>query len=352
MADKREQTMIHGFTKRILGAGVCSALIATPVLAEKAGQLVDINGMDAGGAENALMSRGFTFISSHNSSGGYTNSYWWDKGTDDCVAVEAYNNRIMSITDASDQDCGHHKGGDAAAAAGVVAGAAILGALLGGKSHHKEGRNYDREQTRQFDRGYTDGLHHAQYHNYDRSDAYAHGYEKGADERNANLKYHHRRGGYSQVAQYRDLIGARAAGGMSDLESRGFRQVDNFTSGNTRYSIQWRAPSRQCLQVIVANGRLENITDIQTHPKCGGDGSGSSAGSAQAVQYNDVVGRSGSRARDMLGNRGFKRVARFGDNNTRYSIMWRSQSRQCLQLMVVDGRAADVSDIGQHPGCR
>jgi hypothetical protein len=184
------------------------------------------------------------------------------------VDVESANGQVMTVSDAKDSDCGHTSGGDAAAA-GAVAGLAILGAVLASKSHHREGTNYDQQQTAEFDRGYQDGLYNAAYHNYSRSDAYSNGYEKGVEERNANLSSrHHGRGGYAQVAQYSDLIGSRAAGGMDELANRGFTQVDNFATGNTRYSIQWRKQSRQCLQVIVANGRLENITDIQTHPNC------------------------------------------------------------------------------------
>ncbi len=240
---------------KLIALAATTALAATPVLAEKANQLVDINGMDAGRAESALMSRGFAFISSHNSAGGYTNSYWWDGGTDDCVMVEAYNNRIMTISDAADQDCGHHKGSNAAAAVGVVAGAAILGALLGGKSHHKEGRDYDRAQTREFDRGYTDGLHNASYHNYDRSDAYSHGYEKGVDERQGNLRHHQRRGGYAhncpsdlrgnECEYYKDgyKAGARdGSQGMSMMYERHEGYDSRFEPYFARgYAAGWRA---------------------------------------------------------------------------------------------------------------
>ena len=200
---------------------------------------------------------------------GYVYSYWWDEGDDDCVQVEVYDGRVETIQDASDPDCGHHEG-NAGAAVGVVAGAAILGALLSHKSnHHEDGRHSaDAAAEQSYERGYTDGLHNASYHNYERSDAYASGYTAGVDERNANLSHHVGRGGYAQAASFSDLAGARAAGGMEELTRRGFRQVDNFTSGDARYSIQYRPESRQCIQVITANGRLENITDIGRHPKC------------------------------------------------------------------------------------
>lgn len=254
----------------MVAGSALTALAATPVLAEKANQLVDINGTYGRDAEMALRDRGFSHVSTHKNTRGYVYSYWWDEGDDDCVQVEVYDGRVMTINDATDQDCGHHKGGNAAAAVGVVAGAAILGALLGHKSHHKEGRDYDESKTREFERGYQDGLHNAAYHNYNRDDAYAHGYEAGVDERRANLRHHKGRGGYNATAAFSDLQGARAAGGMSELERRGFRQVDNFTSGNTRYSIQWRGASRQCLQVTIADGRFYDIRDIGQHPNCRG----------------------------------------------------------------------------------
>ncbi len=251
---------------KVLAGTISAALMATPALAEKANQLVDINGMDAWGGEQALKARGFKSVSSHKNSRGYVNSYWWDKRDDNCVRVEVYNDTVESIVDAKDRDCGH--GGNTAAAAGAVAGLALLGAVLASKSHHQGDKNYDQQNEAEFDRGYKDGLYNASYHNSSRSDAYAHGYEVGVDERNANLSHHHNRGGYAQVAEYKDLQGARAAGAMDELGRRGFTQVDNFTSGNARYSIQWRKSSHQCLQAIIADGHIEDIRDIHQHPNC------------------------------------------------------------------------------------
>ncbi len=258
-----------GHRSKFIAASAMIALVSTPVLAEKASQLVDINGVGGRDAEYQLRERGFAHVSTDKNSMGYAYSYWWDEADDDCVRVEVYNGRVASIVDASDQDCGHHKG-NAGAAVAAVAGAAILGALLSHKSHHHEDNNHydDREAERQYDRGYTDGLHNAAYHNYDRSDAYSNGYSAGVSQRNANLSHHHGYGGYASAAKFRDLTDARAAGGMTQLERRGFRQVDNFTSGNTRYSIQWRPQSRQCVQVTIADGRFYDLRDIGNHPKC------------------------------------------------------------------------------------
>ena len=254
----------------IIASAIVASMSSTPVLAEKARELSYINGALGRDAEGQLRDRGFTHVSTHKSGSGYVNSYWWDSADDDCVTVEVYDGRVMTINDASDQDCGHHQGSDAAAAVGVVAGAALLGALFSHKSHHHDDNQHysDRDAETQYERGYQDGLHNASYHNYDRSDGYSSGYSAGVDQRNANLSHHHGRGGYDRSAPFNDLKDARAAGGMSELESRGFRQVNNFTSGNTRYSIQWRPQSRQCVQVTIADGRFYDLRDIGQHPRC------------------------------------------------------------------------------------
>lgn len=265
--------MISSGLNRGMVSLACLAMAATPALAEKASQLVSLNGMTADRAESTLASRGFTFADSNTNSMGYTYSYWWHSGSKNCVSIEAYKGTIETVNDAAASDCHQKEGngnGTAAAAVGVVAGAAILGALLSHKSHHHEDNKHlsDAQAEQQYERGYTDGLHNASYHNHDRNDAYSSGYTAGVDERNANLSHHSNRGGYVSYAQIDDLNGARAAGGMDELERRGFRQVDNFTSGNTRYSIQYRPESRQCVQVTIADGKFYALNDIQTHAKC------------------------------------------------------------------------------------
>lgn len=341
--------MKYRFGLAVAGASV--GLLATPLLAEKAAQLVDVNGMFAADAESELQSRGFKHISTDKNSMGYVYSYWWDGGTDDCVRVEVYGGKVESIVDASDQDCGHNKGSDAAKALGVTAGAALLGGLLSHKSHHHDDGKHgsDDDDEKLFDRGYNDGLHNASYHNPKRSTAYSNGYTAGVNQRQANLDHHHRRGGYSQAADYKDLKGARAAGAMSDLENRGFTQVDNFTSGNTRYSIQWRAQSNQCLQVTIADGRIYDIADIRTHPKC----RSSASDGGDTAWFTRLVGANGGGAEVQMGNNGFRKVDTFRSGRNGSGTVWYNRSsRQCFQLITVNGRVDSATDIQTHPRCR
>ena len=254
----------------LLATAISVAVTASPALAEKASQLTSINGLAAGAAENALQSRGFQYINSNSNSMGYTYSYWWDDADKHCVQIEVYNGMVQTINDASSKDCHHSGGGNAAAAVGVVAGAAILGALLSHKSHHHEDNTHynSTEDEAHFERGYTDGVHNAAYHNYDRSNAYSNGYTSGVNQRTANLGHHHGRGGYSAVAQYQDLKGARAAVADSTLSQRGFQNVDGFKSGTTAYTVWNKPDTRQCVQMTVADGRVYDIRDIGQHPKC------------------------------------------------------------------------------------
>jgi len=63
--------------------------------------------------------------------------------------------------------------------------------------------------------------------------------------------------------------GAKAAGVETDLQSRGFRNVDGFGSGsNGRGTVWWNSRTRQCLQMITVDGRADSITDIQTSDNC------------------------------------------------------------------------------------
>lgn len=215
-------------------------LAATPALATKARSLVDIDGMHASSAEGELASRGFKYIDGHKGGGGSSTSNWWHSGDRDCVQVEVMDGRVMTINDVTAQDCGHTDKGSSGAGTAVaaVAGAALLGALLSHKSHHHDDKQHlsDAEAEKQYDRGYTDGLHNVAYHNHDKSDAYSSGYQAGVDQRKNNTSHHHGSGGYAQKAQFKDLEGGRAQNFGRVLEERGFANVDGFKSGSTAYT--------------------------------------------------------------------------------------------------------------------
>jgi hypothetical protein len=66
-----------------------------------------------------------------------------------------------------------------------------------------------------------------------------------------------------------DLDGARAAGALDEMERRGFRKVDSFQSGaNGSGTVWWNGSTKQCMQLITVDGRIDSVAHIGTHPKC------------------------------------------------------------------------------------
>lgn len=258
--------------QRLLAGLVTALIVSGTAFARDASTLLDINGARGSSAESMLQDRGFIYITGNKNSMGYTYSYWWHADDRNCVRVEVYDGKVETIADATARDCNQSASADNGSNSGKVAaavvGAALIGALIASKSHHHDDQDYDETQTADFDRGYQDGLHGASYHNSSRSDAYSHGYEKGVDERNANLSHHSGRGGYAAMAPYEDLNGGRAASADGQLTSRGFTNVDGFKSGSTSYTIWSKRDTHQCLQMTVADGRVQDIRDIGQHPKC------------------------------------------------------------------------------------
>ncbi|MBX7053970.1 MAG: hypothetical protein K1X36_03365 [Pyrinomonadaceae bacterium] len=74
-------------------------------------------------------------------------------------------------------------------------------------------------------------------------------------------------------------------------------------------------------------------------------------GSILKVNVSDLIGMRMFDGDTQMRNRGFKYVDVIRDPRTTYTIWWRSTSRQCVQVGVVNGRYYTVSDIGSHPKC-
>ena len=57
------------------------------------------------------------------------------------------------------------------------------------KSHHRDDRKYNEEETADFERGYRDGLYNNSFHNYGDNRDYSDGYNRGVDERRQQSTY-------------------------------------------------------------------------------------------------------------------------------------------------------------------
>ena len=61
-----------------------------------------------------------------------------------------------------------------------------------------------------------------------------------------------------------DLVGARAAGGETQLEARGYRNVPASTSTvrDSRFTFWWHPERRQCLSVATNEGRYATLNIV------------------------------------------------------------------------------------------
>ncbi len=59
-----------------------------------------------------------------------------------------------------------------------------------------------------------------------------------------------------------DLVGARAAGGETQLEARGYRFIVTNTVRDTKWSFWWSDRQHQCISVATADGRYAAIGSV------------------------------------------------------------------------------------------
>jgi len=285
--------------KSFNGKGVGIVLIVAMFVVSgfaQADSLKDLVSSRAAGGETELENRGYEHHHTAKDENGSW-SYWWNSNKKKCVMVLTSDGRYTRIDDAEKEDCGKKSGMSTGSkvAIAIAAAAAIGGtAAIVHKAHdhdddnpwddgnrksdfesgHREGLPNTTHQKRQnprekeFERGYRDGLYNTSYHNWNNSRDYSSGYSAGVRERNNNTSYHSGWGGYRPHIYVNDLQGSRAAGAESTMQSRGFRNVNTFKAGDASYQIWFNGSSRQCVQVIVSDGRYENVKDIGSSPYC------------------------------------------------------------------------------------
>lgn len=241
----------------------------------------DLMGKKAKHADPQLQSRGYVHIQSQKGGSHLTYGMWWSPSKRECLTVKYQHGKITAITNSPPVDCnqqGHHASHDdnkAAAAAAVIGVAALAGAIaMSHKSHHHDDDRHNSNDSYEvdFERGHRDGLHSRTYDNHNQTDAYRNGYQSGVDQRDHDTSYREHSGrydhGYRQQAEISDLNGARASSADGALRDRGFRDVDALKTGNTAYTYWYSRATGQCLQMTVADGRVEDIRDIGSHPNC------------------------------------------------------------------------------------
>lgn len=250
----------------VMGSAAAAMLLAGTAAAA---QEADLQGSRAAGALSEMERRGYT-AAGNGQSNDTSYTYWWHARDNRCVRLATSDGRITQTRSVSAHDCGQRGNRNDAAVGVAVAAAAILGvAALSHRSHHRNDREYDVNQTADFERGHRDGLYGYAYSNYSRSDAYQSGYESGVQERDHQGRYrggNFSRGGYTAQQPIVDLAYQSADYGRAQLPQRGFRQVSDVRiPGGGHHYIYWNAETRQCVMMDTRDGRVQNIEEVRNN---------------------------------------------------------------------------------------
>jgi hypothetical protein len=87
----------------------------------------------------------------------------------------------------------------------------------------------------------------------------------------------------------RDLVGAKAAGGESSLEDRGFHYITGSTRNNRKFNYYWNGNTKECVKVVTYDGRFETI-DKTTNVDCNQKGGSGDKAAAIAVGAAAILG--------------------------------------------------------------
>lgn len=259
--------------KKLLIWAVLSLAAAAFVNGQSAPRDVrDLVGARASSGETQLTRRGYKFIKTEEGDDRKW-SNWWKKSTSTCITVTTVNGRYDAImktpaADCSTGDDNNNTNSDKLDVSDLVGARASSGEsqlTQRGYRFIKTENGDDRKWSNWWNRStrtcITVTTVNGRYDAITKttaSDCNISGNNNGGGNG----------GGATAKVDVSDLVGARASSGESEMKSRGFRLVDTMKMANTSYTIWWRQPSRQCIQVATANGRYDSLTDIQTHPKC------------------------------------------------------------------------------------
>jgi hypothetical protein len=265
---------VRSATTRALAGLLSGALAASPALAQSPIlPLSDLVNQGSGYAQREMANRNYVFIHS-GQNGSKVWQYWWQNSAKLCARMAVVDGRASSIVSVSPTECNQQLTHEERGASGLsdgakvaIGAAALLGvAALVHRSHERdESKHNNEQQVAEYERGYRDGLYHQPYHDYSRSQAYVDGYNAGQQKRDEETRYrspHGHHSGQAAYVQLNDLVGARASGTEQSMRQRGFVSKGGFQANNQAIGMWWNAATRQCVQTVVAEGRVRAINPL------------------------------------------------------------------------------------------
>lgn len=344
-------------------------------------ELRDLVGARASSGESELQRRGYDWVKTTEGSDRKW-SNWWNNSRRQCITVVTYNGRYDSIVTSPAFDCnrnGNNNGnwGQSNApswaqgtwygsgpngeqitlviAANGVVSATVDGGVNGGR--------WGRDDTITIN-GVTskvtrnrNGIQTVRQDNGERIAYSRNSWNNGNNNNNNN------NGNWGQVRPSNWARGTWYGTGPNGerivLTINDNGSVSASVNGSMSYGTYGQRDT------ITINGATSNVirdgSGIQTVRRDNGERiyySRSNYGGGNNNNYNkvdltDLIGARASSGESQMRSRGFRNVDSFeSGSNGRGTIWWRSQSRQCIQIITVDGRYDSINDIGMHPKCR
>jgi hypothetical protein len=151
----------------------------------------------------------------------------------------------------------------------LIAAAAVAGvaAYVHHNKNHDNGKHHDDDRREaEYDRGYQDGLHGAQFNNYSRSDDYTQGYDAGSHDRNVKNSYNARntwdadRHGAPDVAR-RVCVGEASSAWA--INPRDITPTSSRELGKGRYEVIVAAGYHRAACEADSNGNVRGLRDLQ-----------------------------------------------------------------------------------------
>ncbi|MBK6749785.1 MAG: hypothetical protein IPG67_07235 [Acidobacteria bacterium] len=240
------------FTAVLLGIGNVQAQ-DTP------SELRSVVGARASSGETTLQRLGYKFVKTTEGEDRKW-SNWWKSSSKTCITVATLEGRYDSIVIAPALDCDQGNGSGSTAGIGSDQFEDLVGARASGGESELKNRGFKFIKTvKQDGRAYSNWwkasskvcLTVATVEG--RYDSIVKGPEADCTSGAGPSA------GTSSQVDLRDLVGSRAPGAETEMESRGFRNVKGRKVGSTSYTYWKNEETGQCVQFAVRNGKVGSI---------------------------------------------------------------------------------------------
>jgi len=136
----------------------------------------------------------------------------------------------------------------------------------------------------------------------------------------------------------RDLVGARAAGGETQLQNRGYRFIKTTEGDDRKWSNWWHAGRKVCLTVATVNGRYDSIVSGPAFDCDQGSDNSSGNTSLTPTDVADLVGARAAGGEAQLKTRGYSFVKSEKGEDRIWSNWWSRSKSVCLNVVTINGR--------------